>query len=118
MKSVNPATGETLKIYETLDARQIGARLDRAVKAFAEWKRTPIEARARHMVRAAGILEQKAQELGRLMTLEMGKPIGAAEDEARKCARGCRFYAEHAAGFLADESIATEAAASYVRYEP
>src|SRR5262245_26210254 len=118
MKSVNPATGETLKTYETLDPPEIGARLDRAVKAFGSWKRTPIEARARHMVRAAEILEQKAQELGRLMTLEMGKPIGAAEDEARKCARGCRFYAEHAARFLADEAVATEAAASYVRYEP
>ena len=52
------------------------------------------------------------------MTLEMGKLLRAAGDEVRKCARGCRYYADHAAEFLADEHVTTEAARSYVRYEP
>jgi succinate-semialdehyde dehydrogenase/glutarate-semialdehyde dehydrogenase len=117
-KSVNPTTGETLKTFETLDGTAIGQRLAAAVQAFASWKRTSFDERAALLVRAAEILERNAADFGRLMTLEMGKPIGAAEDEARKCARGCRYYAEHGARFLADESVATEAASSYIRYEP
>jgi succinate-semialdehyde dehydrogenase/glutarate-semialdehyde dehydrogenase len=118
MKSVNPATGETLKTFETLDARAAGERVAAAAEAFAGWKRTSFDERAARLVRAAEILERNAAEFGRLMTLEMGKTIGAAEDEARKCARGCRYYAEHGARLLADEAVATEAASSYVRYEP
>jgi len=52
------------------------------------------------------------------MTSEMGKPLRAGIDEALKCARGCRYYADRAAGFLADEPVATEARQTYVRYEP
>lgn len=52
------------------------------------------------------------------MTVEMGKLLRAARDEILKSARGCRFYADRAAEFLADEEVATEAARSYVRYEP
>ncbi len=69
-------------------------------------------------MRAADILERESGQFGRLMTLEMGKPVRAGIDEALKCARGCRYYAEHGARFLADEHVSTEAKASYIRYEP
>src|SRR6266536_1079534 len=52
------------------------------------------------------------------MTLEMGKPLKTASDEAAKCAMGCRYYAEHAEKALADEVIATNAGKSYVHYQP
>ena len=52
------------------------------------------------------------------MTAEMGKPIRSATDEILKCARGCRYYAQNAEQFLADEEIRTEARRSYIRYEP
>jgi succinate-semialdehyde dehydrogenase / glutarate-semialdehyde dehydrogenase len=52
------------------------------------------------------------------MTLEMGKLLREARAEILKCARGCRFYAQHAASFLQDEEVPTEATRSYVRYEP
>jgi len=118
LKSINPATGATLATFNVLEAPEIEGRLDRATEASRAWKRVPFAERARLMIRAAEILERDAQAFGRLMTLEMGKPLGAAVDEARKCARGCRFYAEHAERFLADEPVATEAASSYIRYEP
>ncbi len=52
------------------------------------------------------------------MTLEMGKPIRAAVEEAAKCATGCRYYAEHAPRFLADEAVDAAGERSYVAFEP
>ena len=53
------------------------------------------------------------------MTTEMGKPIrAAAVAEAEKCAWVCRFYAENAERFLADERVETDADRSFVRYQP
>jgi succinate-semialdehyde dehydrogenase/glutarate-semialdehyde dehydrogenase len=118
LSSINPATGETLATFETISSEDVSAALDRAANAFRSWRLTPFEDRARLLTAAADILESESEWLGRLMTSEMGKPLQAGIDEARKCARGCRYYAAHAAQFLADEHVATEAAASYVRYEP
>ncbi len=70
------------------------------------------------MLAAAEILEKEKDELGRLMTLEMGKPIQGARDEAAKCSWGCRFYAQNAESFLRDEPVSTECGISYIRYQP
>jgi succinate-semialdehyde dehydrogenase / glutarate-semialdehyde dehydrogenase len=118
VKSINPATGETLATFETLDDRAIESKLERAMTTWRAWRQTSFKERSALMSRAADVLEADAQPLGRMITLEMGKPIGAAVDEVRKCARGCRFYAERAPALLADEEIATEASRSYVRYDP
>jgi succinate-semialdehyde dehydrogenase/glutarate-semialdehyde dehydrogenase len=118
MKSINPATGEVLATFEPLDAAAVEERLARAASAFESWRRTPFDERGRLMRAAADVLDSDAGALGRTVALEMGRPLAAAVDEIRKCARGCRFYQEHAARFLADEPIATDAASSYVRYEP
>ena len=70
------------------------------------------------MLAAAEILEREKSQLGRIMTLEMGKPIKAAMEEAVKCALGCRFYAQRAAEFLRDEPVETETGTNYIRYQP
>jgi len=116
--SVNPATGRTIQSFEPHDADDIEQRLARAVTAQAEFRTTSLEQRAAILRRAADELESRAPELARLMTLEMGKPIGAAEAEALKCARVCRWYADNAARLLADEEVATNARRSFVRFEP
>jgi succinate-semialdehyde dehydrogenase/glutarate-semialdehyde dehydrogenase len=118
LKSINPATGETLATFDTLSPAAVEDKLQRGVAAFASWRQTAYADRARLLVRAADILENESEQLGRLMTLEMGKPIRPGIDEALKCARGCRYYAEHGATFLAEEHVATEARDSYIRYEP
>ena len=118
LKSINPATGETLATFDTLPPAAVEEKLQRAVTAFASWRQTAYADRAHLLIRAADILEQEAEQLGRLMTLEMGKPLRPGIDEALKCARGCRYYAEHGAAFLAQEHVATEARDSYIRYEP
>ncbi|MDQ3802429.1 MAG: NAD-dependent succinate-semialdehyde dehydrogenase [Acidobacteriota bacterium] len=116
--SVNPATGETLRSFEPLSGAQLEEKLERAAGAFREHRRTPFPGRARKMRRAAEILEAGKEEFGRLMTNEMGKPLRAAREEATKCAWVCRFYAETAERFLADEVVETGAARSFVRYQP
>ncbi|MFL5805378.1 MAG: NAD-dependent succinate-semialdehyde dehydrogenase [Roseiflexaceae bacterium] len=116
--SINPATGETLRTFEPLSDIQIDAKLQRAAETFRTYRRTSFAERARMVVRAAEILEADKDSLGRLMTIEMGKPLNAAVEEAAKCAWACRYYAEHAEGFLADEDVATNARRSYIHYQP
>jgi succinate-semialdehyde dehydrogenase / glutarate-semialdehyde dehydrogenase len=116
--SVNPVTGEVLKTFEPLTSAQIEAKLSLAAKTFETFRKTTFADRARMMNKAADILESEKESLGKLMTLEMGKTLRSAIDEAVKCAWGCRYYAENAERFLADEVIETTASRSYIHYQP
>ena len=116
--TINPGTGETLKSFEPIGPDQIDEKLQRAAKTFQVYRRTSMHERKRMMLRAAEILESEKHELGRLMTIEMGKPIKAAIGEAEKCAWVCRYYADNAEQHLADIVIPTEAKKSFVRFEP
>src|SRR5450755_3696611 len=116
--TTNPATGEVVKTFEPLTAAQIEQKLQLATTAFRNHRRTPFAERASKMMRAAEILEKEKDECAHLMTLEMGKPLKAAVAEALKCATGCRYYAENAEKFLADEIVETGAKRSFIRYLP
>jgi succinate-semialdehyde dehydrogenase/glutarate-semialdehyde dehydrogenase len=116
--SINPATGELLKKFEPLSDSGLEQRLRLAVEAFHRHRRTSFAERAKKMVTAAEIFEAEKETLARVMTAEMGKTFRSAVDEAVKCAWACRYYAENAERFLADEIIETNAARSYVRYSP
>jgi succinate-semialdehyde dehydrogenase / glutarate-semialdehyde dehydrogenase len=116
--AVNPATGEAIQRFETLDQEGLEKMVAQAVEAFQSWRRWSYDERAALFLKAADLLEDEKQRWGEIMTLEMGKPIGAAVSEAEKCAWVCRYYAENAAEFLADEIIETDASMSYVRYQP
>jgi len=118
IESRNPLTGELVASFAPLDPSEVAARLERASQVFPSWKHTSFADRARILTRAAELLESDSARLARLMTLEMGKLLKAASDEVLKCARGCRYYADHGAAFLAQEDVPTEAARSFVRYEP
>ncbi|HEY3835266.1 MAG TPA: aldehyde dehydrogenase family protein, partial [Bryobacteraceae bacterium] len=116
--TVNPATGEVLKTFEPLSNAQIEAKLQLAADTFPRFQRLSFAARAGMMNKAAEILERDKDALGRLMTLEMGKTFRSAVDEAVKCAWACRYYAENASSYLADEEVSTNARHSYVKYQP
>src|SRR5436305_347862 len=94
--SFNPAPGERLRTVESYSAARVNEALDRGVTAFQKHRRTSFADRAACMRRAAAILNADCRELGRLMTLEMGKPFKAAMAEAEKCATACTYYAENA----------------------
>src|ERR1044072_5173645 len=116
--SINPATGETLKEFIALDSGQIEEKITKSAEAFERHRRTSFAQRTQWMMAAADLLEQEKERLARIITLEMGKLLRAGADEVTKCVRGCRFYAENAEGFLAEKRVSTDAARSYVRYEP
>src|SRR5277367_6696642 len=116
--TINPATGEVVKRFEPLDGAQIEQKLQLAASAFQKHRRTTFAERASKMMRAADILEKEKDDCAHLMTLEMGKPLKAAVAEALKCAGGCRYYAENAEKFLADEVVETTARRSFIRYLP
>ncbi|MGB3680857.1 MAG: NAD-dependent succinate-semialdehyde dehydrogenase [Rubrobacteraceae bacterium] len=118
ISTINPATGEEEKSFEALGEEQIEEKLQAADETYREYRKTSFEERARMMTRAAEILEEEAEELGRIITNEMGKPLAAGIAEANKCARGCRYYAENAERFMADEEIEYEGANVYIRYQP
>ncbi len=116
--SINPATGETVATFEDHSAAEVERRVASAAAAFRTWRRSAFTDRSAVLVRAAEILESEKRRFGEILTLEMGKPIGAAVAEVLKCASVCRFYAEQAPSFLADEAVATDAKRSFVRYDP
>ena len=116
--TINPATGEIVKTFQPLSEGEIEKKLRLAVSAFKAERKTPFAERAKRMLRAAEILERDKEKFGRLMTLEMGKTLKSGVAEAVKCATGCRYYAENAARFLADEMVETGAKKSFVRYLP
>jgi succinate-semialdehyde dehydrogenase / glutarate-semialdehyde dehydrogenase len=107
-----------LKTFEPLTDEAVSAKLALAAQCFASYRKTSFAYRTERMLRAAQILEQEKEAFGRMMSLEMGKPIQSAIDEAVKCAWACRYYAEYAEEFLADEAVETSARQSYIRYEP
>lgn len=116
--SINPATGETFATFERLSSAEIERRLSIAEAAFEKHRKTSFPERAAALQRAAQILEDESERFATIMTSEMGKTFASAIAEAKKCATGCRYYAEHGASHLADEVIETNASRSFVRYQP
>ena len=118
MKSVNPATGQVLQEYATLDDVDLEAILERAVSTQQVFAGLPVGRRAGWLSAAADRLFARREELARLMTAEMGKTFASALAEVDKCGWVCRYYAEHGPSFLSDEIVESGARESRVRYEP
>ncbi|MFI8169551.1 NADP-dependent succinic semialdehyde dehydrogenase [Streptomyces sp. NPDC085931] len=122
--TVNPANGETLKTYQAMGEEEIERRLRLAEATFRTYRTTTFGERARLLHRAADLLDEDQQDIARVMTTEMGKPIQQARAEAAKCAKAMRWYADHAEELLADEEPADadvkDSGASHVRvrYRP
>ncbi|HEX8767230.1 MAG TPA: NADP-dependent succinic semialdehyde dehydrogenase [Jatrophihabitans sp.] len=119
--TTNPATGEVLTTFEALTDAEIDTRLEAAAQAFQTLRRTSFADRAGWMRAAADILDAEQDQIATMMTTEMGKTLASAKAEVAKCAKACRFYAEHAEQFLATEPAPADkvnATQAYVRYQP
>ncbi|HEY4273835.1 MAG TPA: NAD-dependent succinate-semialdehyde dehydrogenase [Candidatus Udaeobacter sp.] len=116
--SINPATAEKLKDFPSFDDKEIEKRLERADKAFREYRRTTFTERGELLHAVTELLFEEKQRFAELITLEMGKLFRDSVAEIEKCARGCRFYAENGERFLEQEPAQTDAAESYVEYQP
>ncbi|HYS22099.1 MAG TPA: NAD-dependent succinate-semialdehyde dehydrogenase [Gemmatimonadales bacterium] len=118
IESINPATGERLETFAETSLPEVERALVEAERAFAGWRRRDFAERARLMRGAARLLRERKTAYGRTMALEMGKPLAQGEAEAEKCAWACEYYAERAAGFLADQPHESDATRSFVRFDP
>src|SRR3989449_8904348 len=118
LQSVNPATGEVLETFTPTSSRELESILATSHAAFLEWRTVPFKARAERMRQAAQTLRRRRAEYARTMSPEMAKPIAQGEAEADKCAWVCEYYADSAEGFLAVQPRETDAAKSYVRFDP
>ena len=119
--TINPATGQTVKTYDEMSEADVERCLAAAASAHASYRLTSFDERAGWMRRAAGILDDERDQVAAMMTTEMGKTLSAARQEVAKCATACRYYAEHAAAFLADEPADADAVGArraYVSYQP
>ncbi|ORV97480.1 NADP-dependent succinic semialdehyde dehydrogenase [Mycobacterium kyorinense] len=119
--TINPATGETVKTFTPATSEEIEAVIARAHERFADYRRTSYAQRAEWTNATADLLEAEADQVAAMMTLEMGKTLASAKAEVLKCAKGFRYYAEHAEQLLADEPAdgkAVGASKAYTRYQP
>jgi succinate-semialdehyde dehydrogenase/glutarate-semialdehyde dehydrogenase len=114
----NPWTGAVEYRYEYQDWAAADAVLAKSAAAFPAWSRRPLDERGDVLRRLAAALRDHRERIARTMTAEMGKLQREALAELEKCAGACEYYAGHAAQYLADTPIRTEAARSYVSYEP
>ncbi|HVR63966.1 MAG TPA: NAD-dependent succinate-semialdehyde dehydrogenase [Polyangia bacterium] len=117
--SVNPATEETVRVFSAIDDGEIDRKLERAARAFAFWRLRPVGERCSVLRRAAEILEAEKNAFGRLMTTEMGKTLASAEQEAQKCATGCRFYATEGGRMVEPRVVRQDdSALERIEYQP
>jgi len=119
--TINPATGETVKTYDEMSEPDVERCLAAAAAVHQSYRLTTFAERAGWMRQAAAILDSEQDQIAAMMTTEMGKTLAAAKQEVAKCATACRYYAEHAEQFLADEPSDAEAVGAhraYVRYQP
>jgi len=118
LRSVNPATGNTLQSFVEMTEDEVNAIIESVHGAFNGWRKTSFSFRAERMKEVAHLLRARKEEFGTLMTEEMGKPYKQSIAEAEKCAWVCEYYADNAEKFLANKDIATEASDSFVSYQP
>lgn len=118
IQSVNPATGEVIKQFSELTEAEVEQKVSLVAQAFESWRMTSFVHRSELMKKVAADLRARKQELGMLVTLEMGRPITHAMAEVEKCAWACEYYADEAEKLLAPETIQTDASRSGVRYDP
>jgi succinate-semialdehyde dehydrogenase/glutarate-semialdehyde dehydrogenase len=119
--TINPATGQTVKTFDEMSEADVERCLAAAAAAHSSYRLTSFADRAGWMRRAADILDDERDQVAAIMTTEMGKTLTAAKAEVAKCATACRYYADHAAEFLADEPADAKAVGAenaYVSYQP
>jgi succinate-semialdehyde dehydrogenase/glutarate-semialdehyde dehydrogenase len=116
--SINPATGQTIKTYNTHTTQEVHQKIQQTHQAWTQWRSSNPAQRSALLIQMAGVLRSRQDELAELMALEMGKPVSQGVSEVEKCASVCEYYADNAAGFLKEQLIESDAQKSYVTFQP
>ena len=118
IESINPATGQLLETFTEYSPAEVAGIIEQVHGAWADWRQTPAGRRSKLMRALATELRRDQERLACLITEEMGKPLGESRGEIDKCAWVCDHYAEHAASYLAPETVASDAGHSQVAFRP
>lgn len=118
IETINPASGKVLRKFRAATRTDVEKSVERARKAFEKWRQFAPSKRAIYLERAAKTLRSQKDKIGRIITLEMGKPLKESVPEVVKCAWALEYYAENGERFLNPEASKTDATDSYVAFEP
>lgn len=118
MKTIDPATEDTLQKYDKMDESELEKIVDKAVEAQKKWRETTFDERSGLLHDVADQLEKSKEEYSELMAREMGKPLAQGVAEIEKCSWVCNYYADNARQFLEEQDITTDASRSYVTFNP
>lgn len=118
IQSVNPATNQKLKNYDSYSGSKVDLIIEEVHKAQVIWKEKTPKERAQMMIKVGEVLKRKKDELAKICSEEMGKLFKEAQAEVEKCATACFYYAEHADTFLQNEIIKSDGSESFVSYRP
>jgi succinate-semialdehyde dehydrogenase/glutarate-semialdehyde dehydrogenase len=118
LRSINPATSQLVKEFTELDTDQLDRKIADSEKAFQYWRKVAVSQRIEYLKTLAKLLRTQKSNLGRLITLEMGKPITQSLAEIEKCALVCEYYFDNAAQILSNQIVKTVASESYVTLQP
>lgn len=116
--SINPANGQQIKEYATLNDEQVAAKIEQTHRAWLSWKKTGHDVRRTLLYKLASVLRERKQGLSELLANEMGKPVTQGLSEVEKCAVCCEYYAEFGEAHLTDKIIKSEASKSYASFQP
>ena len=116
--SINPSNNKIIESHKQFTENRVNRIIDSSHNCFLEWRNKSITYRSKRMLDLAELLKQKKEELGALMTQEMGKPIKQSIAEAEKCAWVCEYYANNAEQFLSNKEISTESNKSFISFQP
>lgn len=104
-RTQNPVTGEITRTYETDTDAAIENALAQAVEAFDQWRKKPVSERADIVIRVAELFEAKSDELARIISTEMGKPLDESTGEAQFAGEIFRYFADQGPDQLQDETL-------------
>ena len=116
--SINPTNNKILESHKEISKNSINQIINSSYNTYLEWRNKSISYRSKKMKNLAKLLKQRKEELGVLMTQEMGKPINQSIAEAEKCAWVCEYYADNAGQFLSKKEISTDSKKSFISFQP
>ena len=118
-RSVNPTTGDVIRTFPNHTDAQIESALAMAHSLYkSTWSRGPLRPRLDVLARLAEVIAARAEQLARVLVLEMGKRISEARWEVDVTERIARYYATHGEAFLAPVKLATSQGDAWIEHHP
>ena len=116
--SHNPYTGDLIQTYTLFSPSEIDKTIEMSHSIQKSWKEKSFSHRAQKLFALAALLRNQKEDLGLLITLEMGKVLRESIAEVEKCALVCEYYAQEAENILMPQQIPTNYKRSFVAYNP